>query len=136
MKNFAGVIGLLVVLSLGASAQQLDPNGPKFEIQGKDAVVQFGHSQDGRGTMRIQGPTGVTTMVGGRSWSNTSITRGQGGELIVSDPYSGQVIMQPGLNGKTQIQTRRGNYTVDNEILLQLRDGGLDEVINQQVLGR
>lgn len=133
MKNFAGVVGLIVVLSLGASAQQLDPNGPKFEVQGRGGVVQFGHSQDGRGTMRIEGPSGVTTMVGGRSWSNTTVTRGQGGQLIVSDPYSGQVIMEPGRNGRTQIQTRRGNYTVDNEILLQLRQGGLDELIQQQM---
>jgi hypothetical protein len=136
MRNLISVFGLVIVLSLAASAQQLDPNGPQLEIQGREAVVQFGHSHDGRGAMRIQGPSGVTTMVGGRPWSNTTVTRGQGGQLIVSDPLRGQVIMEPGRNGRTQIQTNRGNYTIDNEILLQLRDGGLDEVIQLQVQGR
>jgi hypothetical protein len=69
-------------------------------------------------------------------WKNASLTRGRQGELILSDPNEGSVVMERGSQGKTRVQTREGNWTIDNDILLQFTQGGGPEVLLDQLQGR
>lgn len=153
---------MVCMVSLSALAQtEVDPNGPVMQVEGSRGQVKMGSTSDGRGVMQVNGQRGSLKLMapssswkhgsnnagqaalpvlhssearpeGRKEWSNASLTRGANGELILSDPDEGSVVMEKGLSGKTRIQTRDGNYTIDNALLLELsRRKGRDVLLDQ-----
>lgn len=123
------IIGLL--LSGLAAAQP----APSMQLQGRHGSVNLGFGADGRPTMDANGQ-GVNSVGSFRSgdWKNATLTRGAQGELILSDPNQGSITMERGPVGKTYIQTREGNFTVDNSVLQQLLQG--QDPLQMQLQGR
>lgn len=126
MKNI-WFLTLLLTSSLAAQPQapgtvQIGPSGT--QIQGEN------------GSMEV-GPGGTTirrNRAGKRRWSQATLTRGSQGELILSDPQQGQIVMERGPQGKTRVQLKGQSLTVDNDLLLQWSEG--QDVILEQLLGR
>lgn len=148
------------MVSLGGFAQTgVDSKGPVMQVDGSRGQIKVGSTRDGRGVMQIDSQRGSLKLLSPSSsskhgsdyagqsassvfpspgpvrrqeWSNASLTRGTNGELILSDPNEGRVVMEKGSSGKTRIQTRDGNYTIDNGLLLELsRRKGRDVLLDQ-----
>ena len=91
-----------------------------------------------RGSLEV-GPGGTVVRQtnqngGGRRWQNATLSRGSEGELILSDPEEGHIVMERGPQGKTRVQLKGQNLTVGNDLLLQWSEG--QDVILEQLLGR
>lgn len=130
---------LLVALILASPAlaqPQMDPNQAGIQVEREGTRMNLGKTEQGRGLLQIQGREGSVQLLGRNrgSWKNATLTRGASGELILSDPQEGSIVMERGPQGRTRIQTRQGNFTVDNALLLQLSEG--QDLFSDQLKGR
>jgi len=131
------ILVALVLLAGPALAEpQIDPNQSSIQIDREGSRLNIGKTEQGRGVLQLQGPEGSVQLMGRSkgSWKNATLTRGPAGELILSDPNQGSIVMERGPQGKTRIQTRQGNFTVDNGLLLQLNEG--QDLFSDQLKGR
>lgn len=99
---------------------------PGLQLQGRHGSVNLGIGADGRPALDTSGRHGRVNIQGAlssRDWNNASLTRGAQGELILADPNHGTVTMERGPSGSTYIQTRDGNFRVDNSLLHQMIHG-------------
>lgn len=142
-------LGLVATLSLNCLAQppenepvvQMDHGGSGMTVERTPDGRNIVNVKNGESNMRIAQPANSM----GRPdkmlkrisrWKNASLTRGSQGELILSDPDEGSVVMERGPQGKTRVQTRQGNWMIDNDILLQLTQGDGQDVLLDQLQGR
>lgn len=126
--NTAGRGLLLAMLLSSIAAAQPQPT-TTIQVQGERGSVEVGPG----GTMIRQTP-GNSDRLGKGRWRNATLTRGPGGELILSDPEQGRIVMDRGPQGKTHLQLRGQNLTIDNELLLQWSEG--QDVLLDQLRGR
>lgn len=133
----------IVIIGLMLSGLAAAQPAPSMQLQGRHGSVNLGFGADGRPIMDASGRHGSVSIPGGvnsvgsfRSgdWKNATLTRGAQGELILSDPEQGTITMERGPVGKTYIQTREGNFTVDNSMLQQLLQG--QDPLQMQLQGR
>lgn len=96
--------------------------------------VDVSRTPDGRGVLEVNGMRFVGKQKGLRGWRNATLTRGASGELILSDPDQGQVVVERGPAGKTYVRSKQGNFTIDNQLLLQLNQG--QDLLMDQLNGR
>lgn len=150
--KFLWTLGLVTVLSLNSLAQPPEnTNEPVLQMDNGQSGMTVERTPDGRnvvqfkngsGSMRIAQPKGSSSGRPDKAlrrisrWKNASLTRGSQGELILSDPEEGSVVMERGRQGKTRLQTRDGNWTIDNDILLQFTQGDGRDVLLDQLEGR
>lgn len=99
------------------------------QVQGERGTVEVGPA----GTFIRQTP-GSSGRLGKGRWNNATLTRGANGELILSDPEQGRIVVDRGPQGKTYLQLKGQNLTIDNELLLQWSEG--HDVLLDQLRGR
>lgn len=99
------------------------------QVQGERGTVEVGPA----GTIIRQTP-GSSGRLGKGRWNNATLTRGANGELILSDPEQGRIVVDRGPQGKTYLQLKGQNLTIDNELLLQWSEG--QDVLLDQLRGR
>lgn len=118
--------GLMAILLTSVAVAQ--PTST-VQVQGERGTVEVGPA----GTIIRQTP-GSSGRLGKGRWNNATLTRGANGELILSDPEQGRIVVDRGPQGKTYLQLKGQNLTIDNELLLQWSEG--QDVLLDQLRGR
>ncbi len=118
--------GLMAILLTSVAVAQ--PTST-VQVQGERGTVEAGPA----GTIIRQTP-GSSGRLGKGRWNNATLTRGANGELILSDPEQGRIVVDRGPQGKTYLQLKGQNLTIDNDLLLQWSEGR--DVLLDQLRGR
>ena len=127
MKTFYTAILSLMLggLALAQPSFPILPSLPSLQVQGHHGSLNLGFAADGQPVVEAAGAwvARPEATFHGRNWNNATLSHGAQGELILSDPNHGNITMERGPMGKTYIQTRDGNITVDHSVLQQLIQG-------------
>ena len=132
------IFSTLVISTLLAGLAAAQPTGPSLQVHSGSGSVNLGVGPDGRPGLTVGGQSGSIQLQGGngasgRRWNNASLSRGPQGELILSDPQQGTIVVGRGPQEKTHIQTRRGSFSVDNSIVRQLLNGPERSLLEEQL---